>query len=337
MDVAGIRVRLVGEGGELVLVHRPVERLAELDVLEHRVAERRPLVAVERQVVERLLRARLGGETLLALQRLDLRRRDVDGEVDGAELEVLRQRVLVVVHLEDDLVDLGLAAPVVLVGHGADELALLALRDHERARADDRRLVEVLGGLVVGLELAPDVLGDDGDPHGEDVGLGPVALDDHGGVVGRGDRLDAVERREEGGELEVLLVVEAEGDVLGRQRLAVTPHHALADLERPGETVLARGPALREAGLGLEVLVAVVGEEVVGHVVQLVAGLLDADEGVQVVGVGGPADLEHDRVAGRRRARVAGDRPREAPDEAGGQRQDDEKDEGFVRVADALP
>ncbi len=264
MDVAGIRVRLVAEGGELVLVHRPVERLAELDVLEHRVAEGRALVAVERQVVEGLLRARLGGETLFALQRLDLRRRDVDGQVDGAELEVLRQRVLVLVDREDDLVDLGLAAPVVLVGHAADELALLALHDLERARADDRRLVEVLGGLVVGLELAPDVLGHDGHPHREDVGLGPVALDDHRGVVGRGDRLDAVERREEGGELEVLLVVEAEGDVLGRERLAVAPHDALADLEGPGEAVLARGPALGEAGLGLEVLVAVVREEVVG-------------------------------------------------------------------------
>ena len=141
---AGIGVGLVGEGGELVLVHRPVQRLAELDVAEDGVAQRRALVAVERQVVERLLRAGLRLERRLALQRLDLRRRDVDGEVDLPQLQVLRQRVLVLVVLEDDLVDLGLAAPVLLVGHAADELALLPLHDLEGAGADDGRLVEVL-------------------------------------------------------------------------------------------------------------------------------------------------------------------------------------------------
>ena len=260
------------------------------------------------------------------LQRLDLRRRDVDGEVDGAELEVLGERVLVLVDLEDDLVDLGLAAPVVLVGHAADELALLPLHDLERSGADDRRAVEVLGRLVVGLELAPDVLRHDRHPHGEDVGLGLVALDDDGGVVGRRDRLDAVERREERGELEVLLVVEAEGDVLGRQRLAVAPHDALADLEGPGEAVLALGPALGEPRLGLEVLVAVVGEEVVADVVELVGRLLDAHERVEVVRVGRPAHLEGDGAAGRRGTRAGGEGAGQAPDEAGRQGEDDEQE-----------
>ena len=40
-------------------------------------------------------------------ERLDLRRREADGEVDGAELEVLRQGVLIDVELEDHLVGLG--------------------------------------------------------------------------------------------------------------------------------------------------------------------------------------------------------------------------------------
>ena len=156
-------------------------------------------------------------------------------------------------------------------------------------------LLRYLLHLVVGLELAPDVLRDHGHPHGEDVRLGPVADDDERGVVRRLGALDAVQRREEGSELEVLLVGVAEGDVVRGERFAVAPLDALADLERPGEAVLARGPALSQARSRGEVLVVVVRQEVVADVVQLVAGLLDADERVEVVGVGGPAHLERDR------------------------------------------
>jgi len=50
---------------------------------------------------------------------------------------------------EDDLVDTRGAAPVVLVGHHADVLALVELDCLKRPRADDGRVVlkRVLGGV----------------------------------------------------------------------------------------------------------------------------------------------------------------------------------------------
>ena len=240
-DVAGVRVALVRERSHLCLVDAPVERPPELGVAQHRIAQRRPLVAVEGEVVEGLLRAGLSVEARVALQRLHLRGRNVDGQVDGAQLEVLRQRVLVLVDLEDDLVHVGRAAPAGRVGHAADELALLPLDHPEGTRAHDRRLVQVVLGSVRGLELAPDVLGDDGTPHRQDVGFGVRAGDDHRGIVGSRDRLDAVERREKRLELLLPLVVEAEGDVpsgQGTPSLHITPLRILKVHVRPSALVV---------------------------------------------------------------------------------------------------
>ena len=164
---------------------------------------------------------------------------------------------------------LGAPAPVALVGHTADVLAVHPLHDLEGAGAHDRRLVGEVVGRVVAVEAAPDVLRQDRHPHREDVGLGPRAGDHDGRVVGGGRRLDALQRREEGLQLVLEHEVVGEGDVVRRERHAVLPLDAAADRERPGQTVGRMSPARREPRLSLEVRRGVVGEEVVFEVKEL--------------------------------------------------------------------
>jgi hypothetical protein len=109
-------------------------------------------------------------------------------------------------------------------------------------------------------------------------------------------------------------VVERKGDVGGRERHAVLPFHALAGRERPGLAVGRHGPVggklgPRRQGLGVEAH-----QKVVVQVPDLVVEALDADEGVQVVGVLKLADA-HDERAARRRG--AGRRARDGQGGAG--------------------
>jgi len=83
--------------------------------------------AVEPELVEADDHAPDRVDVLRAVDRVELRRGDVPGALDGPRLHVLRHRVLVLVGLEDDLVDLGRALPVILIRDHADELALLPL------------------------------------------------------------------------------------------------------------------------------------------------------------------------------------------------------------------
>ena len=84
----------------------------------------------------------LGGDAVLALQRLHLERRDVVDEVDLALDQRLDRRVLALVDPEDDLVDVRRAVPVVGVGLEAVRRAAgRALDQPERAGADDRLAV----------------------------------------------------------------------------------------------------------------------------------------------------------------------------------------------------
>ena len=188
---------------------------------------------VERQLDQVLLVGGLGRDAGLALERVELRDRHAERHVDVPRLEVHRHGVLVGVVLEDDLVDLGRALPVVLVGDHARVAGLLVLDGLERPGADDRRVVLELVGGVLARDLAPDVLGHDRDPHAQDVGLG-LGQDELDGRVVDGHGLLHVDRvGREGREVVLDDVVVGEGDVVGGERLAVLPRDAGVDLEGP--------------------------------------------------------------------------------------------------------
>ena len=116
-------------------------------------------------------------------------------------------------------------------------------------------------------------------------------------------------------------VVVGPGHVAGGQRLAVLPLGVLADREGPDLAVGAGRPAGREAGGLVRRHVGRVqtDEGVVVHVPDGERRRGRADERVEVVGAGGPAQPEDDLAVGRRRAGARGERRRHAPDEAGQQ------------------
>jgi hypothetical protein len=123
------------------------------------------------------------------LRELNGRRVEPVGEVDLALLERLELGVGVVEDPVDDLVDLGRAAPVGLVGGQAHELAGAALGEHERARAD-RVLLVVEGRDLLLVDVLPDVLGQDRHGQPEHGRAGLLGRHHQGGVVGGVDRLD---------------------------------------------------------------------------------------------------------------------------------------------------
>ena len=300
------RVPAVRHGGDLVLVDGPVERLAEPPVPEHRVAATGPRVAVEGELIETVGVDRASLDAGLAQQLPILGVEQAGGAVDGPGLEVLHHRVGVREVLEVELVDLGHAAPVVRVGAQLHVAVLLPLHALERAGAHERRLVGVLAGGVLARDLGPDVLGEDGHPHVEHVGLGRRALEAHRGVVD-GDRLgDALGRRREVRELVLVDVVVGERHVARRERLAVLPLDAAADGERPGLAVGGHAPVGGEAGRvfaldGLELAVVEPHQRVVGQVPDLERRPQPADERVEVVRLGEDADPVVDHAGGRRR------------------------------------
>ncbi len=296
-----------------------------MPVLEDRVAQRGAArVAVEGELVELGVDVgeRLVGGVVLELAILGLEH--APGALQGARLHLLDHGVGALVVDEIDLVDLGSAAPVALVGHHDRVLVPLVLRELEGAAADDRRVVLVTRPRGLARDGAPDVLGHDVHPHVEHVRFGLGAGEDHGGVVGSGDALDEVRVHRVVGELVLHDVVVGEGDVFGGQRHAVLPFDARADVERPDLAVGGRRPAVGEpCGRGALRVPVVAGAEADQKVVverpDLVARRELADEGVQVVGDVGHAQLEHD-LAGGRRAAAGGKCSGQTPDQAGAQK-----------------
>ena len=172
----------LGESGvsdvdDLRLVDGPRQSPAEVHVTQNGVAERLLLVAVERQVVVGRCGEADGGETLGGLQRFELRRRDVVGGVDDALLQFLHHRIGVLVAEEEDLVDLGTAAPVAGVGDHLHVAAFVPLHGLERPRADNGRRVLVRGAGFLWAHVLPDVLRQNRYPEPEHVCLRRVALE----------------------------------------------------------------------------------------------------------------------------------------------------------------
>ena len=296
---------------DLLQVHGVVERLPELHVPQCGVTLAGALVAVEGQLVEAVGDDVAGGDARLALELLDLRRDQVAGAVDVAGLEVLQHGVAVGVVREVDLVDLGLRAPPAGVGDEMDVVVLLPLHAREGAGAHVGRGVRIALPRLLGRDLRPDVLGQDGQPVADHVRLGLGAHELHRVVVDRGRLLDEVGVRGVVRHLVLDDVVVGEGDVLGGERHAVVPLGVLAEGERPDETVVAHRPVGGQTGRLLalhrrERLGVVADERVVAEVPHLERRRLVADERVEVVGLPGPADLVDDLAGigrrGRRRA-----------------------------------
>ena len=296
-----LRVPEVPDVDDLLLVDRPVERAAEGGVLEHRVPQRGLVrVAVEAHVVEAVQDAADGRQVLIGVQRLELRLGDVPGDLDGAGLEVGGHGVLVLVQAPHDLVGLGRAAPVVLVRHGAHVLAALPLDDLERTGADHRRLVGEGVGDLRGGQLAPDVLGKDGDRHPEHVRLGLAAGELDRLRVERLHRLDVLGVPDVVADLVLDDGLEREHHVVGVERLPVLPLDAFTELERPHLAVGRVLPARRQLRRRLQVARLEPHQVVVVEVEQLEGGCLVPDHRVQVVRFGGPSHVQRG-LAGRRR------------------------------------
>ena len=186
-----------------------------------------------------------------------------------------------------------------------------------------------LVSAALGVTLLHTCSRQDGDEDLHHVGLRPRAGDLHGGRVERLGAEDAARRQ---GHVEHLVlddVVVGEGDVVGRERLAVAPLEVRADLDGP-DLAVGRQPAvllgrvLRRQVEGRLVGDAEPEEEAVVDGPDLVVLVLPADERVQRVGLDGPADLEDDLVRRGRRRRLGGEGRRRK--RQGGGQDDDEQD-----------
>ena len=317
----------VGDRAQLLAVDRVVQGVAEPPVAQHGVAQRaRLVVAVELEVVPVVV---VVGDRLEALrggERLLLGLGVAPGAVETAGLQVGDHRVGVLVELEVDLVDGRLLAVPVGVADHLDVAALDEGHGLEGAAADDRRLVDVACGRRPRRNVRPDVLGQDRHAGLLEVGLGRRADDPHRRRVEGRHRLDAGRVVGEVGHVVLDDVGVGEGDVGGGQGLPVLPPDARAQVDRPDLAVRRDAAVLLGRELGREVerrLVVVAAAEEL-RVVQgpdLVGVVRVADERVEVVGLGRPAEAQDD-LGGGRGAAAGGERRGQAPDEAAGQERD---------------
>ena len=180
------------------------------------------------------------------------------GEVDLALAQGLDHGVFVAEDAEDQLVDLGRAGPVVLVGLEPEELPGLVLDEPERPGSHGLVVVGEGEGLVGG-DVLPDVLGQDRHREAGHDRRRLADREDQGGVVGglgRGDVGDVAA-------VVGLLIgavddpVEGVRGVLGGERLAVGPTEAGADLVGPRGLVGGLLPRLGQGRLGGQVLLRV--------------------------------------------------------------------------------
>ena len=202
-----------------------------------------------------------------------------------------------------DLVDCG-ARPVVRVGleRYVDPPAVPSTQP-VGTRADHG--LPALGLRRVGLGLLvahvlPDVPGTIGDREQRQDAVGPAQLQHHVRGVRCGHRRHALEvRLPVGGPGRAAEdPVVGEGDVPGRQVLAVGPLHPAADVEGPGASVVRCRPLRGQAGLRRHVLHRVRDQEVVGERPGLVGHRLEAEERVERVDLAEEADGEG-RLVGR--------------------------------------
>ena len=292
------------------LVDGVAERIAERHV-PHRTRRRATALdrrmRVEDEVRERV---RLGGDgrfgdddVRLALERVELVGGHVPGVVDVAGLERLGHRAFVLEELDEGLVLVRLRgrAQVVRVADEADVLTGLPLDRLVRAGADDRHLVRV----GVDVALLPDVLREDRQVRGQDLGVRVVGREDQGLRVRRADRVDGrvgeiqVEIADADVAAVALLDVEERlqrpARVLGGRGRPVGPLQVRVDLERPGVPVL--GPRLGEAAdrLGVQ---AEVDEALVVEAEHLPADVVLGQVRVHRVEVLDGPDPQDDRVGG---------------------------------------
>ena len=277
--------------------------MADRDVLQRRVAvSEATRHAVHRQFGEAALCAGNGDDVCVALEIVErLRGHQVSG-VDLAALQRGDHRVAVTEHSEDDLVDGGLALPVVRVGHHRPLLVGLAFLERERAGAD--AIERVVGRDVVdraGVRL-PDVPRQDVHIHGRQLGVR------HGRHDGERDVVDGGGRQVGGGGEVVGPLLVARGvdrpcNVVGGQRLTVAPLQPGAQVVGEGEAVVAGLPLLGEPGDGREVVGSFVGERRVLQVPQFVRGHRVAHRRVGAVDILQEPHRQRHRVSRRRRRR----------------------------------
>ena len=251
-----------------LLVDGVGDGLTDPDVLQRRVAVTDATGAgVHGQLVEAALLALHDLDVRVLLEALDAARGDVVGGVDLALFQRGDHGVGVGEHPEDDPVDRRLAAPVVGVGLHGPVLAPAQLGQGVGAGAD--AVGRLVGPELVGGDVLVDVLGDDVDVHGGQLGVRHRRGDLEGHVVdGRG-----VEVLGRGEVVEPLLVpgpVDRVGDVLGGEGLTVGPLEAFAEVVGVGEAVVGGLPRLGQAGDGLEVVGRLVGQRGVLEVPDLV-------------------------------------------------------------------
>ena len=244
-DAADVVLAAAQDVDEGLAIERERQGLADLRIVEGRGR------GIDDQIVGDVGRHQLAdGLRRLRLDVLEQRDRHVGRErhveLAGHERQDAGRAVLD--HLPVDAVEIGLALlPVVRVAHELHRLAALELDELERPRAD-RIGAHVLGRDVAGI--------DRGVARGEqrdERGLRPV--ENEGDLVVAVDRhvLEVVPPDGARVLAEVVLVLAGQLvpgalHVLGRERLAVVPLDALAQLE--GQLGLARvpGPALGEVG-----------------------------------------------------------------------------------------
>jgi len=226
-------------------------------------------------------------------------------DIELAGLRRVQRGLVVGDVVEDDLLDLGLGAPVLLVALERDRVALLPALQDEGPGPVGRRLV------VDGVALLED--------RARSAGQVPqqlrVRLAERDGdllSVGR-DRRDARQRGGVRPRGVRLVLLQRPHHVLRGERLAVVERHALAQRERVGETVIRHGEVTRQRRYDLllrragdEALIDVVHEDLVegrpGRLPDVeVAGLQDEPDGDGGARVG---------LAGTGRSRVPASRAR---------------------------
>ena len=191
-------------------------------------------------------------------------------------------------------------------------------------------LLTIAGGRRRRRDVRPDVLGQDRHAGLLEVGLGCRADDPHRRGVERRHRLDAGRVVGEVGHVVLDDERVGEGHVGGRQGLPVLPPDIRPQVDRPDlavgrDAAVLLGRELRGQVERRLVVVAAAEELRVVQGPDLVSVVRVADERVQAVGLGRPAEAQDD-LGGGRGAAARGQRPGQAPDEAAAQNGDHAED-----------
>ena len=200
------------------------------------------------------------GDTLSIAQCRNCGRRKLADGVHVAVGQRLDARVGIAIRLEDDLVDVGAAVPVVLVRSQVGEFAPLVLDQLERCEPIISRFWNSSGSstssqMCFGRTYMKTICASKA-PRGSFVVRVTVVASVASMVFevrGIGRQVREVRR--------VLVELDRKGHVLGRHRRAVMKHRVIADGHGPGQPVIGDRPVGRQLG-------------------NEVAGLVDADRGV---------------------------------------------------------